>query len=157
MILSDNRREQAGNGTEEGRLLPMLEERVRLRRMLEQLGGVCQGCSPEVLERVGADYRARLESLGREIRRQARNFELSLSDYRELLERLERAVEMGERSLEELRVRHALGEYRDDEYIRVLETKQEKLDLYRGKIRSFRSNVGRLEEVLSRLDQDSTI
>ncbi|MEA1997234.1 MAG: hypothetical protein U9N45_06320, partial [Gemmatimonadota bacterium] len=87
------------------RLLPLLEDRNRLKELLQLIESKRQEVSDEVFSRVREDYDARLESLNREISRQTKNFEATLKDYRNLIENLERAEEMVVESLEELKIR----------------------------------------------------
>jgi seryl-tRNA synthetase len=133
------------------KLLPLLEERSRLKKLLLLIQSKRNEVSGEVLARVKADYESRLLVIDNEISRQARNFESTLLDYREVIERLERALELGLSSLEELKVRYALGEYTREEFEEITREKKDKIDLYRGKIKTFKTNQDRLESVLAQL------
>jgi cell fate (sporulation/competence/biofilm development) regulator YlbF (YheA/YmcA/DUF963 family) len=133
------------------KLLPLLEERSRLKKLLLLIESKRNEVSGEVLARVKADYESRLLVIDSEISRQARNFESTLQDYREVIERLERALELGLSSFEELKVRYALGEYTREEFEEITREKKDKIDLYRGKIKTFKTNQDRLESVLAQL------
>ena len=133
------------------KLLPLLEERSRLKKLLLLIESKRNEVSGEVLARVKADYESRLLVIDNEISRQARNFESTLLDYREVIERLERALELGLSSLEELKVRYALGEYTREEFEEITREKKDKIDLYRGKTKTFKTNQDRLESVLAQL------
>ena len=135
------------------KLVPLLEERNRTRRMIEQIDTRRGQVQDDVLERVRADYVVRLENLNREIARQARNFQSTLADYRELVGLLERSDELAVRSLEELKVRRDLGEYDESEYGDIARNKQAKVEHYRQKLESYRVNMQRLENVLSQLEE----
>jgi hypothetical protein len=133
------------------KLLPLLEERSRLKKLLLLIESKRNEVSGEVLARVKADYESRLLVIDSEISRQARNFESTLQDYREVIERLERALELGLSSFEELKVRYALGEYTREEFEEITREKKDKIDIYRGKIKTFKTNQDRLESVLAQL------
>ena len=144
--------EKTNRETNGDKLLPLLEERTRIKKVLQLIQSKRQEVSEEVFLRVNADYESRLAAINREINRQARNFENTLKDYQELLECLERAVEQGDRSLEELKVRYAVGEYTREAYEAIAGDKKAKIDYYRGKIKSYRANMQRLENVISQLE-----
>ena len=94
----------------------------------------------------------RLENLTREINRQARNFQSTLADYRELVNLLEHSDKLAVRSLEELKVRRDLGEYDGGEFGEIARSKQDKVEHYRQKLESYRVNMQRLENVLDQLE-----
>ncbi|MFH1068801.1 MAG: hypothetical protein V1794_04190 [Candidatus Glassbacteria bacterium] len=147
---SENTRGQAE--TSGDKLIPLLEERNRVRELIKMIESKKDEVAEEVLQRVKTDYELRLENIDREIRCQAKNFECTLQDYRDLVRRLEEADKLAVRSLEELKVRHALGEYTAEEYEKIGVEKKSKIDYYRKKIKSYRLNMERLQNVLSQLD-----
>ena len=150
-MIPDPISEKRADDIDSDKLLPLLEERNRLKKLLFLIESKRNEVSGEVLARVKADYESRLLVIDSEISRQARNFESTLLDYREVIERLERALELGLSSLEELKVRYALGEYTREEFEEITREKKDKIDLYRGKIKTFKTNQDRLESVLAQL------
>lgn len=144
-----DRNAAAGGGD---KLVPLLEERNRMRRMIELIETRRGQVQDDVLERVRADYVVQLENLNREINRQARNFQSTLADYRELVSLLEHSDELAVRSLEELKIRRDLGEYDSSEFGEIASSKQEKVEHYRQKLESYRVNMQRLENVLNQLE-----
>ena len=138
--------------TQGDKLIPLLEERQRTRDVITKIENSRGEVADEVYQRVRRDYDLRLENIDREIRRQAKNFEFTLADYTELVKRLEDADKLAVGSLEELKVRHALGEYVSAEYEKIAAEKKSKIDYYRKKIRSYRLNMERLLNVLAQLD-----
>ena len=135
------------------KLVPLLEERTRTERMIAEIETRRGRVQDDVLERVRADYVVRLENLNREIRRQARNFQRTLDDYRELVALLEKSTKLAGRSLEELKVRHELGEYDELQYRDIFEAKQKKMNFYAQKLESYKVNMQRLESVLGQLER----
>lgn len=133
------------------KLIPLLEERERLLERLKLVDSNAAEVDPGVVRRVRADYRSRLEYLNQEIMRQAKLLETTLASYRELIGLLERGVELGSRSLDELEVRCALGEYGADEFELIGKGKKEKMDFYRSKVQGYRANVDRIEGVLKQI------
>ena len=150
-MIPDPISEKRTDDIDSDKLLPLLEERSRLKKLLLLIESKRNEVSGEVMARVKADYESRLLVIDSEISRQARNFESTLLDYREVIERLERALELGLSSLEELKVRYALGEYTREEFEEITREKKDKIDLYRGKIKTFKTNQDRLESVLAQL------
>jgi hypothetical protein len=147
-----------GAGRNEGaaggdKLVPLLEERNRTRKMIELIDTRRGEVQDDVLDRVRSDYVVRMENLNREIRRQARNFQSTLADYRELVGLLERSDKLAVRSLEELKIRRDIGEYDDGEYGEISQDKQQKVEHYRQKLESYKVNMQRLENVLSQLEE----
>jgi len=150
--IPDSAYEEKSLNVEGDKIVPLLEERGRTKELLRQIESKHSDVSEEVYRRGKSDYEMRLSNLNREISHQARNFEKTLEDYRDLVRRLENADRLGARSLDELRVRCALGEYSESEYKAISNQKQEKLEYYRLKIKSYKLNMERLESVLSQLE-----
>ncbi|OGG03290.1 MAG: hypothetical protein A3F83_02540 [Candidatus Glassbacteria bacterium RIFCSPLOWO2_12_FULL_58_11] len=152
MKIPEPREEKSGNGSGADKLVPLLEERARTKELLALIENKRGEVAEEVYLRVKIDYELRLGNLNREIKRQARNFENTLEDYRDLVGRLEASDKVGVRSLEELKVRYALGEYSEEEYKKIAAGKKEKIDFYRSKIKSYKMNMERLDSVLAQLE-----
>lgn len=140
-----------GSGASGDKLVPLLEERSRTEKMVATIEARRGEIQADVLERVRSDYVVRLENLNREINRQARNFQSTLEDYRKLVVLLENAVTLAGRSIEELEVRHELGEYGESQYREIAAEKEQKIQYYRQKLESYRVNKQRLESVLGQL------
>jgi len=142
------------NSTEVGgdKIIPLLEERSKTKELLHLIESKRGEVADEVYQRVKSDYEMRLDNLNREISRQARNFEKTLKDYKDLVQRLENVDQLAQNSLEELKVRYALGEYSQEEYEKIVKQKREKIEYYKSKIKSYKVNMERLEDVLSQLE-----
>ncbi len=141
-----------GGGAGGDKLVPLLEERSRTEKMIVTIEGRRGEIQTDVLERVRTDYVVRLENLNREINRQARNFQSTLEDYRKLVLLLENALTLAGRSIEELKVRHELGEYDESQYGEITAAKEQKVEYYRQKLESYKVNKQRLESVLGQLE-----
>ena len=138
-----------GSGEVAGdKLLPLLERRSELKQRLDLLDSKRQEVSTDVFAKVQADYTSRLASLNQEIDRHVRNLQSTRKDYQELLDRLKQAVELGQRSLEELKIRHALGEYSADEFAEIGREKKSRVEHYRKKLDKYGQNLERLESML---------
>lgn len=135
------------------KLMPLLEERSGLKERIQVLESMRQEVSEEVFLRVKADYAAKLDNLNNEIDRHARTLESTRRDYRELLDQLRQAVAHGNRSLEELKIRYALGEYDREEYETIGKEKKAKIEYYAKKIEAYTANLERLEGVLSQIGE----
>ena len=133
------------------KLMPLLDERSQLKERLRLLEGKREEVSEDVFLRVKGDYAAKLEVLNHEIDRHARALDSTRRDYSELLDHLRQAVAHGNRSLEELKVRYALGEYARQEYETIGKEKKAKVEHYRNKIETYQANLQRLEGVFSQI------
>ena len=135
------------------KLMPLLEERALLKKRIGILDSKRQEVSEEVFQRVKADYTAKLDILNGEISRHAKTLEATRKDYRELLDQLNKAVSHGHRSLEEMKVRFALGEYERQEYESIGKEKKSKIEDYNKKMKTYNANLQRLESVLSQIER----
>ena len=145
---------QAQNKTQEfggDKLMPLLDERLKLQERISILEGKKNEVSEQVYARVRNDYIARLESLSGEIGRHRQTLEATRKDYGELLGKLENAIELGSQSLEELKIRYALGEYSKDEMDEIGREKKKKIEYYIDKKETYRKNIERLESVLDKI------
>jgi hypothetical protein len=141
-----------GSGNNGDKLVPLLEERSRTEKLIATIEARRGEIQADVLERVRTDYVIRLENLNREINRQARNFQSTLDDYRKLVVLLENAVTLAGRSMEELKVRHELGEYDESQFRKIAESKEQKVEYFCQKLESYKVNKQRLESVLGQLE-----
>ena len=133
------------------KLMPLLEERSLFKERIRLLESKREEVSKEVFVRVQQDYSAKLDNLNSEINRHANTLEATRQDYHELLDQLRQAVAHGSRSLEELKIRYALGEYQSQEYENIEEEKKNKIESYRKKIETYNVNMQRLDGVLSQI------
>ncbi|MBN2289991.1 MAG: hypothetical protein JXQ83_11715 [Candidatus Glassbacteria bacterium] len=133
------------------KLMPLLDERSLFKERIRLLESKRDEVSEAVYLRVKADYTAKLDNLNGEIDRHAKTLHATRHDYRELLDQLRQAVDHGRRSLEELKIRFALGEYNRQEYETIGSEKKVKIDYYREKIKTYDANLQRLEGVLSQI------
>ena len=108
------------------KLMPLLDERLKLQERIGILEGKKNEVSEQVYARVQNDYIAKFDSLNGEISRHRQALEATRKDYEELLGKLENAIELGGQSLEELKVRYALGEYTKDELDAIGREKKKK-------------------------------
>ena len=133
------------------KLMPLLEERSRLKDRIRLLESKREEVSEEVFMRVKRDYTAKLDNLDNEINRHAKTLEATQRDYHEVLDHLRQAVAHGNRSLEELKIRYSLGEYDHQEYETIGKEKKAKVEYYRNKIGTYSANTQRLDSVLSQI------
>jgi uncharacterized membrane protein len=150
--IPDSAQEKTSTEVGGDKIIPLLEERSRTKELLHLIESKRGEVADEVYQRVKSDYEMRLGNLNREISRQARNFGKTLKDYRDLVRRLENVDHLGASSIEELKVRYALGEYTQEEYEKIVKQKREKIEYYHSKIKSYKLNMERLEDVLSQLE-----
>lgn len=133
------------------KLMPLLGERLKLQERIGILEGKKNEVSEQVYLRVRNDYIAKLESLSGEIGRHRQTLEATRKDYEELLGKLGNAIELGGQSLEELKIRYALGEYTREEMDEIGREKKKKIEYYIDKKETYRKNIERLESVLDKI------
>ncbi|HKK08680.1 MAG TPA: hypothetical protein VKA44_07330, partial [Gemmatimonadota bacterium] len=130
----------------------LLERRSTFQDWLERLDGRSGDVRSDVYERVRADYLDRLASVEEELSGHRDGLADSLARCHERLESLEAEREERAASLEEAELRHAVGEYSDEEWEGLRDEHQGALSDLDGRLEEERGAASRFEEVLGELD-----
>jgi hypothetical protein len=134
----------------------LLERRSTFRGWLDQLESRAGDVRPEVYERVRSDYRERLSMVEDELAGHRESLERSLAECRERVSSLEREREEEAAALEEAELRHAVGEYPDEEWEGLRDERQNAVHELEGRLDEEQGAVGRFEEVLEELGAASS-
>lgn len=133
------------------RIAELLSERGTLLQWLERLEERREDVRPAVYERVRSDYGERLERVERSLAGHRSDLEESLARHRSTVAELEAEHEDRDARLEEMELRHAVGELEEEEFEQVAEELRAELEDLEGRLAEERSASERLEEVLEEL------
>jgi len=126
----------------------LLQQREQYEQWLARLDGTGSKAPDAVRKKVRADYQARLDAVLVELRSHASSVETALSGHSEALASLEaRQTDIQER-LAEAEIRHAVGEYTDDEWGAVGAEAEAALDEIGRRIGAEQGEITRLSAVL---------
>jgi hypothetical protein len=124
----------------------LLEQRTRYEQWLARLDEAGNRAPDAVRERVRADYRSRLEQVVEQLRGHAATISADLDRLRGERARLERRRDAAQEAIAEAEVRHAVGEYGEDEWRRIS-------DEQNGTLAGVTGELGRVETELERLSE----
>lgn len=129
----------------------LLADRQRLRGWLDRLDSTADRAPAQVKSRVRADYEGRLA----EVVARLRGFSSAITSTLESLRGQRAAFESQHADVEEVRaeagLRHAVGEYTDDEWSRLEGDANQNLASLGGEIDRLSSEINRLDEVLAQV------
>lgn len=126
----------------------LLQQREQYEQWLARLDGTGAKAPDAVRQKVRSDYQARLDAVLVELRSHASSVENALSGHSESLASLEaRQTDIQER-LAEAEIRHAVGEYTDDEWGAVGAEAEAALDEIGRRIGAEQGEITRLSAVL---------
>lgn len=126
----------------------LLQQREQYEQWLARLDGTGAKAPDAVRQKVRSDYQGRLDAVLVELRSHASAVEMALSGHNEALASLEaRQTDIQER-LAEAEIRHAVGEYTDDEWGAVGAEAEAALDEMGRRIGVEQGEITRLSAVL---------
>lgn len=127
----------------------LLREREKYETWLQRLEKERSSVSESAFERVQQDYRNRLEEVDRRLRAHSQSIHGRLEEVRKVLGELEQRRTGQVEDLEEARLRHSVGEYRDEDEWKVLEEKlQAAVQKTDQQLQQARQEIDRLTEIL---------
>lgn len=129
----------------------LLERRGTFQGWLTKLGKLSGEVRPEVHEKIRKDYRGRLEEVEERLGSHLAGLESSLEERRSRVEELESDREARAAELEEAEVRHAVGEYSEEEWARRREEGKQGLAEVDRRLEVEQDARGQLEEVIAEL------
>jgi len=134
----------------------LLQQREQYEQWLARLDGTGAKAPDAVRQKVRTDYQARLDAVLVELRSHASSVEMALSGHTEALASLEaRQADVQER-LAEAEIRHAVGEYTDDEWGAVGAEAEAALDEIGRRIGAEQGEITRLSAVLHLVAKPAT-
>lgn len=125
----------------------LLQQRAQYEQWLARLDSASDKAPPAVRARVRSDYEGRLRSVIEELRGHAATIAAELDRHKGTQTGLDHERRQAEETLAEAEVRHAVGEYSDDEWRKVSHESDEKLTRLRSELRLVGDEIARLAEV----------
>ena len=127
----------------------LLQRRAQYEQWLARLESAGDKAPQAVRQRVRADYEARLKGVIDELRGHAATISEELERHRGTQARLDSECKQAEEALAEAEVRHAVGEYSEDEWRGINDQSQANLGRLREELSAVGSEISRLAEVQS--------
>lgn len=125
----------------------LLEQRTQYEGWLTRLDASGDKAPPAVRQRVRGDYEARLKSVMEQLRGRGAAITEELERHHASQAELDRERRAVEDALAEAEVRHAVGEYSEEEWRRLSEQSRREIDQLRARLRSIGGEITRLTEV----------
>ena len=125
----------------------LLEQRTQYEEWLARLDASGDKVPPVVRQRVRGDYESRLRAVLEQLRGRGASVAEELERQHATQAQLDQERRAAEEALAEAEVRHAVGEYSEDEWRRLSEESRREIDQLRGRLRSIGSEITRLTEV----------
>jgi uncharacterized coiled-coil protein SlyX len=127
----------------------LLQQRTQYEQWLARLDSTADKAPPAVRQRVRADYEARLRGVIEELRGHGATIAEELSRHQGSQSQLDGERKQAEEALAEAEIRHAVGEYTEDEWNRIRGESEGRLEDLRSKLRAVGAEIARLAEVQS--------
>jgi hypothetical protein len=122
----------------------LLEQRSQFEEWLAKLDASGDKAPPAVRQRVRGDYEARLQNVMEQLRGRGAAISEELERHHAAQAQLDRERRDAEEALAEAEVRHAVGEYTEDEWRRVSEESRREIEQLRNRLRSVGAEITRL-------------
>ena len=127
----------------------LLEQRTQYEEWLAKLDASGDKAPPAVRQRVRGDYQARLQSVMEQLRGRGTAITEELERQHAHQAELDRERRAAEEALAEAEVRHAVGEYTQDEWRRLSEESKREIEQLRSQLRSIGAEITRLTQIQS--------
>lgn len=151
-------RQERGQGTMQddaarnaGEIETLLATRQRISEWLHRLGQTASGVPAAVRDRVRTDYQGRLAKVVEELRGHSSAISENLAGLRRELADRERVRLVEEEALAEAQLRHAVGEYAEEEWRAHEERSGTRLESLGAEIHHLGTEIARMEEVLGQI------
>ena len=125
----------------------LLQQRAQYEQWLARLDSTGDKAPPAVRARVRGDYEARLRGVIEQLRGHAATISDELERHKRTQSGLDQDRRQAEEALAEAEVRHAVGEYSEDEWRRISDESNERLSGLRVELRGVGEEIARLAEV----------
>jgi hypothetical protein len=125
----------------------LLQQRAQYEQWIARLDAAGDKAPPAVRAKVRGDYESRLRGVIDQLRGHAATIAEELERHKGTQAGLDQERRQAEESLAEAEVRHAVGEYSEDEWHRISEESDERLSRLRGELRGVGDEIARLAEV----------
>ncbi len=152
MEQNTDRKHVAGLGFIGRGLGELLELKASFRHRLEYLEQNRDRLSEYVFNKLSQEYRAYLQSVDGEVELGLSEYEIKLAEIRLFSNQLKLLEKSYSEKLEELSLRHSLGEFGGEQYQRLCAEHEAKLKRFAGSLEKYRGQKQKLEAFLSRAD-----
>jgi hypothetical protein len=125
----------------------LLQQRAQYEQWLARLDAAGDRAPPAVRERVRGDYEARLKGVIEQLRGHSATISEELERHRKTQLGLDHERRQVEEDLAEAEVRHAVGEYSEEEWRQVSQESNDRLGRLRGELSGVGHEIARLAEV----------
>lgn len=125
----------------------LLQQRTQYEQWLARLDGTGDKAPPAVRERVRTDYESRLKGVIDQLRGHSATISGELERHRKTQSGLDHEKRQVEEELSEAEVRHAVGEYTEEEWNRLAKESNDRLSRLRGELSGVGHEIARLAEV----------
>jgi hypothetical protein len=125
----------------------LLEQRTQYEEWLAKLDASGDKAPPAVRQRVRGDYEARLQTVMEQLRNRGAAVSEELERHHATQAELDRERRAAEEALAEAEVRHAVGEYTEEEWRRLSEESRREIEQLRNKLRAVGTEITRLTQV----------
>jgi hypothetical protein len=125
----------------------LLQQRAQFEQWIAKLDASGDKAPPAVRQRVRADYEARLKGVIDQLRGHSTTISEELERHRATQSGLDHERRQVEEDLSEAEVRHAVGEYSDEEWHRLRDQGNDRLGRLRGELSGVGNEISRLAEV----------
>jgi outer membrane biosynthesis protein TonB len=125
----------------------LLQQRAQYEQWLARLGATGDKAPPAVRERVRTDYESRLKGVIEQLRGHSATISEELERHRKTQSGLDHEKRQVEEELSEAEVRHAVGEYTEEEWNRLAQESNDRLSRLRGELSGVGHEIARLAEV----------
>jgi hypothetical protein len=127
----------------------LLEQRAQFEQWLTKLDSTANKAPQTVRQKVRADYESRLRGVIERLRGHSATIADELHRHQTTQDDLDAQRRQAEEELAEAEVRHAVGEFGDDEWRRISEAGDGRLNGLREQLKSVGHEIARLAEVQS--------
>jgi hypothetical protein len=125
----------------------LLQQRAQYEQWLARLDSAGDKAPPAVRAKVRGDYEARLRGVIDQLRGHGATIAEELDRHKGTQAGLDQQRRHAEEELAEAEVRHAVGEYTEDEWRRISDESNERLGRLRGELGGVGQEIARLAEV----------
>jgi hypothetical protein len=125
----------------------LLQQRAQYEQWLARLDATADKAPPAVRQRVRADYEARLRGVIEGLRGHGATIAEELARHQGSQAQFDGERRQAEEALAEAEIRHAVGEYTEDEWRRIQGESEGRLESLRSQLRTVGAEIARLAEV----------
>ena len=125
----------------------LLQQRAQYEQWLARLDSAGDKAPPTVRAKIRGDYESRLHGVIDQLRGHATTIAQELDRHKTTQSGLDRDKRRVEDDLAEAEVRHAVGEFTEEEWRRISDESSERLSRLRDDLRSVGTEISRLSEV----------